>query len=370
METADPASVHWLTDTARPYTSVLLRALHAVPEVDLHVYYVTPTMSTHPWEADPEPGLQARTYRKRLGLDWSLLSLSTRDPAAYFVVGGWNEPTMQSILSLRRLRGLPYAIWTDTPDLHWLKRSRLKTALRSAWLGWIFAGAHRVMGTGQPALEALEAMGCAPEKLVNLPYFIDVGRYHPCQQVGRRSPLILGSAGQLAPRKDLGTALAALGRLYREGHRDWRYRLVGVGPEEAKLRALAREWAIDRQVEFTSWLNGPQLLDFYRDTDILLHPCEWEPYGVVVLEAMATGIAVICSDRTCAALDRVVHGENGLIHRTWDAEHLADQIRSLLAHPERIGELGAAARASAEAWPVSRGVEAVRAVLRDAATAR
>ena len=90
METAGPASVHWLTDTARPYTSVLLRALHAVPEVDLHVYYVTPTMSTHPWEADPEPGLQARTYRKRLGLDWSLLSLSTRDPAAYFVVGGWN----------------------------------------------------------------------------------------------------------------------------------------------------------------------------------------------------------------------------------------------------------------------------------------
>jgi len=356
-------ALHWLTDVPRPYTSVLFRALSSGLELPVTVHFRERAMSTHPWKTPQHEGFDSRFYRPTLGLDGKLLLTALRERDALIVVGGWNDATMLAVLILRRLRRLPYAVFTDTPDESWLRRSRTKAWLRGRFLRWILSGATRVLGTGAPALDLLERMGAPRDRLVNLPYLIEAERYR-ARTPGREGDVVrLLSVGQLTERKDLGLALDALARLREAGLEDFRYRLVGTGPEESLLRARIADLGLEDRVELVGWLEGDSLLEEFERSDVLLHPCVFEPYGVVVLEAMAAGLAVVCSDRTFAALDRVDEGENGFVFRTGDVADLVLKLRPLLEHPERIDTVGDASRREAGAWPASRAVEAVSAAL-------
>jgi glycosyltransferase involved in cell wall biosynthesis len=78
---------------------------------------------------------------------------------------------------------------------------------------------------------------------------------------------------------------------------------------------------------------------------------------------MAAGLAVIASDATAAALDRIDDGRNGFIHRSGDVETLAAALRRATADRDALGRIRAEARATAERWPVSRGVTLLRELL-------
>jgi glycosyltransferase involved in cell wall biosynthesis len=356
-------ALHWLTDVPRPYTSVLFRALSGGLGLPVTVHYRDRAMSTHPWKTSQQEGFVSRFYRPALGLDVKLLLTAIRERDAMMVVGGWNDATMLAVLALRRLRRLPYAVFTDTPDETWLRRSRAKAWLRERFLRWILSGAAGVMGTGRPALELLERMGAPRDRLVNLPYLIEAERYRARAPGCEGEVVRLLSVGQLTERKDLGLALDALARLREGGLENFRYRVVGAGPDESRLRARVAELGLEDRVELGGWLEGDDLLEELAQSDVLLHPCVFEPYGVVVLEAMASGLAVVCSDRTFAALDRVVEGESGFVFRTGDVADLVEKLRPLLERPEKVDAVGEAARREAGAWPSSRAVDTVRSAL-------
>jgi starch synthase len=100
--------------------------------------------------------------------------------------------------------------------------------------------------------------------------------------------------------------------------------------------------------------------ELYSEADVLLHPARCEPYGVVVLEAMASGLTVIASDATAAAVDRIEGGVNGFLHISDDGDDLALRIRDIADRPDRLAGIGAAARKTADAWPSSRAVRIIR----------
>jgi glycosyltransferase involved in cell wall biosynthesis len=356
--------LRWLTDVPRPYTSVLFRALASSENIDLEVYYSRASMGSHPWNESIDSGFRSRLYRTRAGIDWRLARAALRDRKDIFVVAGWNDPTLLTVSLVRRLFGFRYWIYTDTPDFEWLPRGRFKSWVRSLWLRLILGGAERVMGTGRPALERLATLGARADRLTNLPYFIDIDHYRHSDDPAPHeraadARVVFGSAGQLVPRKQLATALRALGHLARQGHSNWSYRVIGTGPELESLEAIAREEGIEDRVEWLGWLEGDALVDFFERCDVFIHPCEFEPWGVVVMEAMVSGSAVVCSDRTFVAIDWVVPQENGLLHVTFDAQDLATKLEWLLEDPARGARLGHAARETVLEWPVGRGVREI-----------
>lgn len=98
------------------------------------------------------------------------------------------------------------------------------------------------------------------------------------------------SVGRLYAQKDHATILKALALVKRP----WRLRIVGAGPLEHQLRALAERLGIASRVE---WLGArddvPQLL---AASDIFLFPSRWEGLGLAALEAAAAGVPIIASD--------------------------------------------------------------------------
>jgi glycosyltransferase involved in cell wall biosynthesis len=71
--------------------------------------------------------------------------------------------------------------------------------------------------------------------------------------------------------------------------------MVGAGPEEPRLRAQVAGLGLERRVTFAGWLSRAQVLDLMGDASMLLFPSA-EGAGMVVLEAMAGGLPVVCLD--------------------------------------------------------------------------
>jgi glycosyltransferase involved in cell wall biosynthesis len=78
---------------------------------------------------------------------------------------------------------------------------------------------------------------------------------------------------------------------------------------------------------------------------------------------MAAGLPVLASDRTYAALDRVVPGVSGVIHAAGDSASLARHCETLLLNPKKRVAMGVAARETALQWPLDRAATMFREIL-------
>lgn len=352
--------LHWTCWQPTPYNDLLFASLARTPGVDLLVHFREPVVASHPWRTQLAKGYASRVFRTRFGLDWTLVRLAARERNATFVFGGWETPTALIAMLLAMVRGVPYLVWTDTPD-EAARRTVLKHWIRRWWLTRVFNHALAIMGTGGPAVAALQAMGCDPGKLRNLPYSIDLQAIVPQQLQGLPPQPRYLSSGRLHHAKGYDLALRALARVHAD--RGFTYAIAGIGPERAELEHLADELGISDRVRFLGWLEPRAMLEFYRSGDIFLHPARREPYGVTVLEAMAAGLAVVASDATSAAVDRISDGRNGFLHAAEDHEALAAAICRALHDRNALMGVRAEARLTAERWPLSKAVTIVREAL-------
>jgi len=116
---------------------------------------------------------------------------------------------------------------------------------------------------------------------------------------------------------------------------------------------------VAERVRFLGFANQSQLPAVYRASDLLVLPSEYEPFGVVVNEAMLCGCAVAVSDRVGAGYDLVRPGETGFIFPCGDTDALAQIFREALPARARLQQIGAAARRRLESWSPRENIEAM-----------
>ena len=363
-----PHRIHWLTYQPTPYNDYLFRHLDADRQIDLHVYFRQISVSSHPWKSNLAEGYNSQVYSPVLGVDWGVVSLPFLDPQGFFLVAGWDHPTSQILLTLLRVFGLKYGLWTDTPNLN-RPRTRIKSVLRSIWLKWIFGGAAQILGTGKIGVENLKKMGAKEEKLINFPTFLDLAAYdseRKPRQSDRHQPLRFISSGTIKNAiKGHDLAIRALSIAAQAcQHIDFEYYIAGAGPDESDLKQLVTELEMEDRVKFLGWTEPEALREFYLKADALIHPsCSHDSYPNAVLEGMAAGLVVFGSDVSGSVTDRIEHGVSGFIHQAGNVEQLAAQIIAYLIDPESVAKVGTQARRTAAEWPIEYGVNTIRSIL-------
>lgn len=157
--------------------------------------------------------------------------------------------------------------------------------------------------------------------------------------------------GRLAPEKGIHTAIEAVGNLVRNyGIRDLSLTIVGDGEREyaEELHRLVERNNLASFVTFLPAQPKERVPAFYLHSDIFLFTSIWaEPFGRVIVEAMASGLAVV-GTAVGGAAEILVQEENALIFAANDAPSLSLQIRRLIEEPELRRKLGAAGREDAK----------------------
>jgi glycosyltransferase involved in cell wall biosynthesis len=135
-----------------------------------------------------------------------------------------------------------------------------------------------------------------------------------------------------------------------------RLTLVGQGPDEARWRQLAVYLGITARIEWIAWVERTQLSDLYARHDVLLFPILRDSGGMVVLEAMAYGLPVVCLD--LGGTGRMVDESYGRVIPTQGRsvtdviEHLGDALVALAANQDLRNKLrsGALERVQEYTW--------------------
>jgi glycogen(starch) synthase len=135
--------------------------------------------------------------------------------------------------------------------------------------------------------------------------------------------------GRLVYEKGFQLALEALpGVIERLG--DVRFLVAGSGTHEAELRRQATALGLDPHGSFLGWIGDDVLHSLYRIADLCVVPSLYEPFGLVALEAMASGCPCIVADT--GGLREIVPEDDrvGLRFNGGDPEHLATMVERLL----------------------------------------
>ncbi|NGO73967.1 glycosyltransferase family 4 protein, partial [Streptomyces boncukensis] len=174
-------------------------------------------------------------------------------------------------------------------------------------------------------------------------------------------PVVLCVA-RLVPRKGQDALIRALPRV-RRAVPDATLLLVGAGPDERRLRALARRTGGLRgaagAVLFAGGLPHGALPPYYAAADVFAMPCrsrrlglEAEGLGIVFLEAAAAGLPVLAG-ASGGAPETVRDGETGRVVDGRDVGAVADRLVQLLTGPGAMGEKGRARAAAEWTWDAS-----------------
>ncbi len=197
--------------------------------------------------------------------------------------------------------------------------------------------------------------GMPMEKLPLVPNGIDTARYAQVVTDDRKRAIaralglaeglspgdlpVIGCVARFAPVKSMPVFIRAAARVV-EAYPQAQFLAIGDGEERLLCEALARELGVDDNIVFTGTrADVPELLSVM---DVFALPCVREAFGIVLLEAMASGVPIVAAD--AAAIPELVRdGQEGLLYAPKDPDAMARAILRLLDDPALAGQLARAA---------------------------
>jgi len=269
-----------------------------------------------------------------------------------------------------RRRRLPFVASLKGVIADELKNERGVTrALLAIQAHWERANARRadvvIAPSRYSADVARREYGLPAAKLAVVPEPIELERWAALFAAAtprpRGGPTILCVA-RMYPRKRIGDLLEAAA-LLRSRIPGARVRIVGKGPEWERVVRLHAALGLGETVSLLGDVSRERLAEEYISADLFCLPSVQESLGIVFLEAMAAGLAVVAC-RAAAMPEVVEDGVTGLLAPPRDPAGLCAAIETLVADPARARVMGDAGRRAVAAYTpervATRLLEAVR----------
>ncbi|MCD6404758.1 MAG: glycosyltransferase family 4 protein [Planctomycetes bacterium] len=370
-----------ITPNPTPYRAPFFARLAQEPGIDLTVFFLTRGSATRPWNVGgldfrheflkeysiPVGGKDMARYR----INPAIISRLASGCFDVVVIAGYNHFTTQAAIVYCTLARTPWCIMSESHVRK--RRGRLKTFVKNLFLKPLLSRMGAAMVTGTLAGHYVQAFGVPPEATFVVANTPDVR--HLMRQADRLAPQ------RQAIREGMGLAgrrvVLFVGRLLKEKGLDVLFEacvrakaaaddvvllVVGDGRRQAAYKALAKKKGL-ADVQFLGFRSQAELPEIYAAADVFVLASLVEPWGVVVNEAMASGLPVILSDQVGASADLVVEGENGFVVPAGNPEALSARILDVLSDEARRAGMGRESRRIIANWDYSASIANFREAL-------
>ncbi|HWL40400.1 MAG TPA: glycosyltransferase family 4 protein [Gemmatimonadaceae bacterium] len=310
----------------------------------------------------PFPFAKAKKFSNQIR--WAGWLTSGRAPPFDVLHCGNIRPAGYPVAWAHHRLGTPYMVYVNGRDLLVERAKCARNRVKRRTARYILGKASGIVGTsrwvGQLASEVMAEVGVVnPPPVAALDLGTDPVHFNPSRDTGalrRRwgvgdAPVVL-TVARLVPHKGQDMGIRALFMLARD-FPALRYILVGEGPDEQRLRALAQELGVAGRVGFVGAMRDDELPEAYATSTIYLgasrvdQEVSVEGFGISFLEAAASGIPSVAGD-SGGVRSAVRDGETGILVPPTDAEAIVEALQSLLLNPERRAKMGRAARHAVE----------------------
>jgi len=257
----------------------------------------------------------------------------TRGHYSVLVSMGYRGGIRVAALTSARATNLPTAMRFDTNQVQIeatdarrriLRRVLMRTLIPRRATAWAIGHQNERFWREEIGLTSIVSI---PYEVPMLPGNIDAFEF---DRTRRSDPDALRFlyVGRLAQIKNVADAIRAF---RRADHAGWTFRIVGTGPDEASLRALAGD---DTRISFVGSRTYTRLGADFAESDVLILPSSGEPWGLVVNEALGFGLRVIASDQVGAAYD-LLTPETGQTYPVGDVDALLAALEDCTHHLEQ-----------------------------------
>lgn len=216
----------------------------------------------------------------------------------------------------------------------------------------------RFIAISKDTLSYMESVLPNPFKKTLLPNAIDTKRFKPGEEKHKTPHLVM--IGSLVDKKGQELAIQTMVVLVKRGL-SIRLDLLGDGPVRKKLEELIIKEDLSDAVTLHGNVNHPE--HYLQQAVLYLHTAKYEPFGLVLLEAMACGLPVVCTDGGGNG-DLIEEGVNGYLVQHRDPDLLADKIETLLKDGKKRESMSAEAVNFASEYDISSYSEKLLAIYR------
>lgn len=378
-----------VSNSLTPYRLHLHRRIvRDLPEIRLASVF-THEESNSPWRAAPPEDIHpvqfgrgepsSQQSRPRFALrEWRkggrICRWLAENAARAVVLFGYNDLGRLRIIRWCRARGIPCYLFGDS-NIRGDRATGLKRWIKKAIVPRILRQCTAALYCGRLGREYFARYGVPHDRMFPFPYEPDYERIQslPASMVAAvrdryglspaRHRLVF--SGRLAAEKRVDLLLAAFAAI-ADDRPDWDLVLVGNGPLRSALEKQCPSGLANR-VRWLGFLDDQDAISaIYQSCDVLVLPSDFEPWAVVITEALAANLAVVASDMVGAGADLVHDRVNGRVFPHGDGAALTECLRDVTA-PEHTAAMRAASAAILTHWRrESDPVENLRNALRAA----
>lgn len=291
---------------------------------------------------------------------WALLD---RQKPEVVAIPGWASREALVALNWCLRQGVPTILMSE---------SCAHDEVRVGWKEWV---KRRIIGCHSAALAGgtlharyLKLLGMGEDQIslgydaVDNAWFAEQSARLRSSLASSREPCFLASA-RFIPKKNISRLLSAYAA-YRQACGDtkpWRLVLLGDGELRVEVEKQVHELGLEPFVSMPGFLQYEELPGYYARASAFIHASTTEQWGLVVNEAMASGLPVLVSNRCGCAEDLVEEGINGFTFDPEDVQGMTAVMGRMASLPEeKLRQMGRESERIIAEWGPTRFAEGMR----------
>ncbi len=336
------------------------------PEFGANVQWDVPLLDRYKWTHIPNRGNGTESFWAWRNTDlWKFVRQGKFDAVISHI--GYMRATFWIAYFAARSKRIPFLFGTDASRIEPRDDSKVKLALKKVLWPAVFSLAGQILTASSAGRDLIISLGFPPDRVSMTLITVDndwwlaqataIDRDDARKSLGfAPTEKIILFCAKLQPWKrpmDLLHAFASA------AIPNAKLVFAGDGAQRTELESEAAARGISEKVQFLGFVNQSQLPRLYKSADLMVIPSHYEPFGLVVNEAMLCGCPVIASDRVGAVRDLITHAETGFVYPCGQTDALAPLLQLVLSGPTRLASIRQNALRRISTWTLQANVDAL-----------